>query len=155
MDPCAPIRSTANKTNYEAIEHPDYPGVYYHPSRKHRNCNISEEFSKLKFKILVVRHPLHRLIEDFEAGSKQNFSDYIGTLMVKGSFVPSWEMCPLCVEELMPNYVIKMEHFAQDLQFIMDQMGLPSNQELSNDEISISDVPVSYTHLTLPTKRIV
>ena len=70
MEPCA-ARNFQEKTSvppkYEPIEHPDYPGVYYHPRRVKKKCDSMLEISKLRFKILVVCHPLHKLIEFYES----------------------------------------------------------------------------------------
>ena len=89
MDPCA-AREFHEKTSvppkYEPIEHPDYPGVYYHPKRVKKKCDSMLEISKLPFKILVVCHPLHKLIEFYENSLELfgEFNEFISSAIEQG-----------------------------------------------------------------------
>ena len=132
MDPCTAKKiyeKTTITPKYEPIEHPDYPGIYYHPNRVKKICNSMLEMAKLHHKILVVCHPLGKFIEIFEKSEESgNFTDFVSSAVEHiDYFEPLWSTCSICNEELAPNFIIKLEHFHKDFQYFLESLNLSLN----------------------------
>ena len=119
-----------SSTTVKYIEHPDYPGVYINPKPIKKPCNITEELLSLNYKILLVQHPIKRLINAFKCENETNFIDFVKKLVTlknekdlndykcKDMILHQWNHCAVCQDEVRPNFIIKLEHFQAKMHWI-------------------------------------
>lgn len=150
MEPCEAKKiydSTTLPTKKEYVEHPEYPGVYINrnPVRK-TVCNTTYELLNLNFKVLLVQSPVQRLISAFKCQDEAaNFHQFVHKLVdmnqesdlekfrCKDMILHQWQRCAICKEEVKPNFIIKLEHFQQDLEQLLKKFN--SQPEFFKDKV--------------------
>ena len=130
------------------MEHPEYPGVYINRNPvKKKACNTTYELLNLNFKVLLVQNPIQRLISAFKCQEAADFNQFVNAIVdmnqesdlrkfrseCKDLILHQWQKCAICKEEVKPNFIIKLEHFQQDLAQLLKKIN--SQSEYSEDKI--------------------
>jgi hypothetical protein len=138
VDPCAVKQRTSTTEVAVALEHADYPGVYFHPSRRKaaQPCSLQMEMHSLAHKVIVVQHPMERIAAGFAASPMDAVA--FAEAVLHGSIddpvlTPVWKKCSVCSAAFRPTFVIKREFFLRDFAFFAQKLGL------KRDGLSLSE----------------
>ena len=153
MEPCEAKKiydsTTVPPKRTEYVEHPDYPGVYINRNPvKKKACNTTHELLNLNFKVLLVQNPIQRLISAFKCQDESaDFNQFVNAIVdmnqesdlrkfrseCQDLILHQWQKCAICKEEVKPNFIIKLEHFQQDLAQLLKN--IDNHSEFFEDKI--------------------